>query len=255
MIQEPFANGKSWIYTIDPRVRVLFATLYAVVTAVSYRFDTLIVSAALSFLLTAFAGLDLRKVVKQLTVVAGFLLLIWVMLPVTFNGEVLFTAGPLVVTRPGLVMSAQITLKTVAILFVFIVLVTTMPITTLGHTLGRLGVPAKLVFLLLITYRYIFVVEQEYSRIYRAARIRGFKPGTNMHSYRTWAYMIGMLFVRASLRADRVHNAMKCRGFQGRFYSMNRYHRNWRNNVFALWLGTGIIILILLEVQLIKGIL
>ncbi len=255
MIQEPFANGKSWIHEIDPRLRVLLASLYAVVTAVSYRFDTLIVSAALALLLTVAAGLDLGKVLKQLAVVAGFVLLIWIVLPVTFPGEVLFSVGPLEVTRPGLVMSAQITLKTVAILFVFIVLVTTMPITTLGHTFGRLGVPAKLVFLLLITYRYIFVIEQEYTRIYRAARIRGFKPGTNLHSYRTWAYMLGMLFVRASLRADRVHSAMKCRGFDGKFYSLKRYHHSWRNHVFALGLGTGIIILLLLEVQLIKGVL
>jgi len=254
MIQEPFAVGKTWIHTIDPRLRVAAAAFYSVATAVSYRFDTLAAAALFGFLLTVASGLDLRKVARRLTVVAGFLLLLWVVLPLTFDGETLVSVASLEMTRPGIVMAAQITLKTITILLVFIVLVTTMPISTLGHTLGRLGVPRKLVFLLLITYRYIFVLEQEYSRIYRAARVRGFVPKTNLHSYRTWAYMVGMLFVRASLRADRVHAAMKCRGFAGKFYSMNRYHPSWRNPLFAFGSGTGVILLILLETTLLRGI-
>jgi cobalt/nickel transport system permease protein len=44
-----------------------------------------------------------------------------------------------------------------------------------------------------------------------------------MHTYKTYAYLVGMLLVRSSDRAERVRNAMLCRGFSGRFYSLRRF--------------------------------
>jgi energy-coupling factor transporter transmembrane protein EcfT len=60
-----------------------------------------------------------------------------------------------------------------------------MSLSVLGHSLEKLGISAKLVLLLLLTYRYIFVIEQEYRKLRRAAAIRSFHPGTNMHTYKT----------------------------------------------------------------------
>jgi cobalt/nickel transport system permease protein len=171
---------------------------------------------------------------SRLWVIAGFLALIWVVLPVTFNGDSLLTIGPLDISYQGIELSAQITLKSIAILFVMIALTTTMSIATMGHALDRLKVPGKIVHLLLISYRYVFVIEQEYKRIVRAAKIRGFSPGTNLHTYRTVAYMLGMLFVRAALRADRVYQAMLLRGFHGRFYCLSQFPAHRRNRFFAI---------------------
>ena len=72
----------------------------------------------------------------------------------------------------------------------------------------------------IFSYRYLFVMEQEYQRLARSALIRGFQPGTNTHTYRTYAYFVGMLFIRAFERAERVNRAMKCRGYDGRFHSL-----------------------------------
>jgi cobalt/nickel transport system permease protein len=131
--------------------------------------------------------------------------------------------GPAVVTKEGLLLSARITLKSNAILLALIALMATQSVGTLGHALNRLKAPGKLVYLLLITYRYVFVLEQEYLRLVRAARVRCFTPQTRIHTYRTYAYLIGMLFVRAAARAERVHQAMICRGFSGRFHSLKEF--------------------------------
>ena len=112
-----------------------------------------------------------------------------------------------------------------------------MPIAALGQALNRLGLPKKLTYLLLITYRYLFVIEQEYQRLRRALKIRGFKSGTNLHSYKTFAYLVGMLLVKASARARRVHHAMLCRGFKGRFYSLHQPQPSTSNWLFALVMG------------------
>jgi len=239
MIQEPFAYGSSLIHRIDPRTRVIFATAYAFVVALSSRFPALLMALFISFILTGLACLDMREMAKRTLLVNGLILFFWLVLPITFRGEALFQLGPLVVTRPGVLLSARITLKSNAILLAFMSLVATMSIATMGQALHRLKVPAKMVHLLLLTYRYVFVIEQEFQRLARAARIRGFQPGTNIHTYRTYAYLLGMLFVRASARADRVHQAMLCRGFRGRFYclkefSMSRIDWIWSGFMTAL---------------------
>ena len=105
----------------------------------------------------------------------------------------------------------------------------------------------KLVHLLLRTYRYIFVIEQEYQRMVRAAKIRGFRPGTNVHTYKTFAYCIAMLFVRAAARADRVYRAMRCRGFNGRLYCLADFPPHPSNWVFASLMTVSVIGLVLLE--------
>jgi len=200
-----------------------------------------------SLFLVCLARLNPQEVGKRLAVVFGFLLLIWAVLPLTFEGEALYRVGPLVMTRPGVILSAQITLKSITILLVFMALFATMTIATLGHTLNRLRLSGKLIHLFLMTYRYIFVIEEEYRRLRTAIKIRGFRPGTNMHSYRTYAYLIGMLFVRASVRAERVHQAMLCRGFKGRFYTLDEFSPAVQNRFFSLLMTIVIFSLMILE--------
>ncbi len=234
MIREAFVGTRSAIGRIDPRIRVAVAAVYTSVVAVTDDTAALLAAMGVSVLLVLLARLPLFAVARRLTVVAGFLVLIWALLPLTYGGPVVGRLGALTFHAPGVRLALQITLKSVSIVTAFIALVATMDIATLGHSLLRLKMPAKVAYLLLMTYRYIFVLEQEYQRLLRAARIRGFKPGTNLHSYRTYAYLVGMLFVRASNRAQRVHQAMKCRGFRGRFYSLSHFRASAGSWFFAL---------------------
>ena len=247
MITEPFAYGTSWMHRIDPRHKIVWATVFSVVVSVSSDFAALFAAAGFAAVLVALARLNTVALAKRLAVAMGFVLLLWAVLPWTFNGEPLLHLGPLTASREGVAVSARITLKTVSILTALMALVATMTPSTLGHAMGRLRVPEKIVYLLLITYRYIFVIEQEYMRLLRAARVRGFRPRTNLHTYRTFAYLVGMLFVRAWQRADRVYQAMRCRGFKGRFYSLQMFSSHDRNGVFDLLLAGMIVVLAVLE--------
>ncbi len=234
MFEEPFAVGNSYIYRLDPRLRIVSAVIFSFVTALSSRFPVLFAALIVSIILISTARLKFRDVFKRLSVVFWFLTLIWVMLPITFDGEAFYQVGGITFTRPGMELAARISIKSWAILLIFMALVATMTVVTLGRALNRLFVPRKLVHLMLMSYRYIFVIEQEYRRLYTAIKIRGFRPRTSLHSYKTYAYLIGMLFVRASTRAERVHQAMLCRGFRGRFYSLDIFHSTGWNWVFAL---------------------
>ena len=247
MIRESFAEGNSWIHGIDPRLRVIGAAAFTVVVAVSYDFTALLIGLILSLCMVLSARLDILAVVRRLLAPVIFLLLLWAVLPWSYEGDALAALGPVTITRQGVTLCAQISLKTVCLMMAFMALVATMTVDTLGHSLNRLQLPDKMVHLLLITYRYLFVIEQEYQRLVRAMKIRNFHPKTNLHSYRTYAYLVGMLFVRASERARRVHSAMICRGFHGRFISLRSFPSNPLNPVFGLGIIISIVLLIMLE--------
>ncbi len=233
MINETFVAGTSFVHQIDPRIRVVTAVLYSLVVAVATQFAALLFALGLSIILVGLAHIPLRMLLRRLIWVNGFILLLWVLVPLTFEGRAVLHMGPLAVTAPGVILCARITLKANAILLALVALVATMSIATLGHSLNQLRVSGKIVHLLLTTYRYIFVLEEEYQRLLRALKIRGFKPQTNLHAYRTYAYLLGMIFVRAAARAERVYQAMQCRGFKGRFYCLQPFAATPWNWVFS----------------------
>ena len=187
MISEPFAIGNSVIHQLDPRIRLAFTMLYAFVVALSYQFSVLVMALTISSALILISQVSIKDVFKRIIWVNALIFLLWLLLPFTFKGEVLTRIGFLTIYRPGIVLATQITLKSNAILLAFIALVASMSFSTLGHALFRLRVPEKIVHLLLMTYRYVFVIEQEYQRLIRATKIRGFRPGTNANTYRTYS--------------------------------------------------------------------
>ena len=248
MIQEPFATGTSPIHRTSPILRVILVTAFSFAAAVMHQVPALATALLISVILGGLARLPIVPLVRRLAPAAGLLLLVWMVVPLTYGGAPAAQLGPLSISRAGSMLCFEITLKAMSILLAFIALVATMDTATLGHTLSRMGMPDKLTLLLLLAYRYIFVIEQEYQRLYRAARMRNFKPGSNLHTYRTYAFLVGMLFVRASERATRVHHAMKCRGFNGRFHSLVRYAPTGWN--VALAAGGAMAVLMMVAIEL-----
>jgi len=247
VIQEPFAIGGSPLHQTDPRLKIILATAYSFLVAVLQGFPALLTALVLSIALVAIARLDSRALFRRLGLANGLILFLWLLLPFTFPGKPLASIGPFALSLEGVRFCAQITLKSNAIILALIALVATSPIATLGYALHRLHVPAKMVLLLLLTYRYLFVLEQEYERLARAMRMRGFRPQTSLHTYRTYAYLVGMLFVRASARAERVHQAMLCRGFTGRFRTLKTFTLARRDWIWPFAAGCAMSGLIMLE--------
>ena len=223
MVCESFADISTVISRVDPRFRVVLAAGFSLVVALSRSMDVQWMALGIGLMLYFGAGMPLRSLIRRLMLVNGFILFLWLVLPFSVPGPVLFSLGGLQATVPGIEHSLHITLKANAVIIVCITLVATMSVAALGNALQALGVPPKICQLLLMTYRYIFVFEEESRRLHRAAVLRGFAPSTTMHTYRTYAYMVGMILVRAFERASRVQDAMVCRGFKGRFYCLTTY--------------------------------
>ncbi len=223
MIEEIFAVGDSVLHRLDPRLKLIFVLLFSFFIALSNNLFVLGAGLIYAVLLTGLSRLPVIEVLKRLSIINIFNLLLWILLPLTSEGEVLYSIGKIELTRPGILLAFSITLKSNTILLAFIALIATAHLVAVAHALETLRVPSKLIHLLMFSYRYVFVIEQEYRRLANAAKMRCFHPKTNLHTYRTYAYMVGMLLVRASARAERVYQAMLCRGFDGRFYCLYQF--------------------------------
>jgi cobalt/nickel transport system permease protein len=244
MTHEEFSLHDSVIHRIEPKVRIISATVLSVCAALGSHLGIVPAYLALSLMLVGAARLNAVSVLKRIRPLFWFLIMIWIIVPVTFEGPFMAQWGFVRISSPGVLMCSMVTLKSISIVLIFTSLIATMPVSALGAGLHRLNVPDKMVFLLLMSYRYISVIENEYRKLLRAARFRGFVPGTNLHSYKTFAYLAGMLFVRASMRAQRVHQAMICRGFAGRFHTLDVYPPNRLNSIFlAVSLVAGTLLL------------
>lgn len=239
MISEAYAVGNSCFHRLDPRLKIIVATIYAFIVASAVQFNTLAAALLISTILLTLARLPFTSVAKRVLLVNGFVGFFWLILPWSMDGEPLAHVGSLTLSLEGILLAARLTLKSNAILLAFIALVTTSSVASIGQAMNRLGLPDKLVLLLLLTYRYVFVLEREYERLRRAVLVRSFAPGTNIHTYRTFAYLAGMLFVRAAARADRVNQAMRCRGFQGKFYTLYEFALTPCDKIWAVGLGAA----------------
>lgn len=222
------------LHRLDPRVKILWVFTFSVVVAASHRFVVLISALALSLGLVVMARVPGKKLARRLVSVNLFIFFLWFFLPFTVPGDPAFAVGPLVATGQGLLYALQISLKSNAIVMAMVVLTTSTSILTLGQAMHALKVPQKIIHLFFFTYRYVFVIHREYLRLVDAIKVRGFKPGTNTHTYKTFAYLVGMLLVRSAERAERVHNAMLCRGFRGQFYSLSQFSFK---HVDFVWFG------------------
>ncbi len=120
-------------------------------------------------------------------------------------------------------MAALFILKALAIFTLALVLTATSPMNATLPAAAALRVPGRLVHIAMLTYRYLFLFARELGRLRVAVRVRGYRNRPTMHCYRTIGNVAGTLLVRSSERAERVAQAMRCRGFDGRFRSLTEF--------------------------------
>jgi cobalt/nickel transport system permease protein len=236
-LDEPFAHGDSFLHRAEPRCKLAAAAVLSVAAAVCQSWPAALAALGLGVLLALLARLHPGRLAGRLAAVNGFILFLCLVVPVTTPGEAVWVWGPLEATRQGLRLAALVALKSNAILLMLMALAATSPTAQLGRALEGLGVPRSMTWILLVCHRYAHVILDEQRRLARAAAMRGFRPRTNLHTYRTYAAMVGMTLVRSYERSRRVARAMVLRGFDGSFRTL--YVSRTRPGDWAL-LGAGL---------------
>jgi cobalt/nickel transport system permease protein len=138
---------------------------------------------------------------------------------IAFLAVVLAPAHPDRATAGFGVVLLSILIKNSLAIVAMLLLSAVTPFHTLLAALRKLGLPRVLVATLGIMERYRFVLAEELNRMATARRARSFRArGT--FSFGLAGGLIGLLFLRAFERAERVHGAMIARGWQGTLRSL-----------------------------------
>lgn len=240
-------SSNSFIVQLDPRIRVVTSFLFAILVALSQRFFTLGSGLVISLFLVIAAGIVNRRTLRRFIEINAFILFLLVFLPFSLPGKPLFRLGGLIWGLEGVLKAATIALKANSIMLVFAALIATMEPIRFGEALNRLGIPDKLTHILFFVVRYLDVIYREYTRLVNAMKLRCFRPGFNRHTFKTYGYLVGMLLVKSIDRSERILDAMKCRGFRNRFYSLTSFAITRNDVLFVLSFSCVLVLMICIE--------
>ncbi|MGE4373939.1 MAG: cobalt ECF transporter T component CbiQ [Xanthobacter sp.] len=200
----------------DPRLRLVAALV--LIGCLSQLHMPTVAGAALALVIIwSVASGAFRHFWHRLLHVEGFMLLLFLTLPFTVSGTPILSLGPLTASLDGIWMAVLIACKVSASVLVLMALLGDMEPSRFGAALRGCHVPERLSRLLVMTARYVSLIRDEARRLQESMRARGFQPGSNRHSWRSYGNLIGMLLVRALERAERVEEAMLSRGYHGHF--------------------------------------
>ncbi|MBD3306831.1 cobalt ECF transporter T component CbiQ [candidate division KSB3 bacterium] len=240
-------SAASFLGRLDPRVRVAAAIIFAIVIAFCEHFTSLLIGLALALTFVAAAQIGTWQTCRRFISLNAFILFLLLFLPLSLPGRPLLRLGPLVWSVEGVLRTAAIALKANSIMLAFAALVATLEPIRLGAALQRLGCPAKLTHLLFFAVRYFDVIYREYGRLVTAIKLRGFRPGFNRHTFKTYGYLVGMLLLRSLDRSERIFEAMKCRGFRNRLYTLTTFTLTRRDGRFLLLFSGALLLLLAIE--------
>ncbi|MCA9774819.1 MAG: cobalt ECF transporter T component CbiQ [Myxococcales bacterium] len=205
----------------DPRVKIASLTILAVAIATCRHAGAAVLGVAMALETLALARLPVDWVLGRLKAPLAFLALFFVVLPFSGAGTTI-PLGGLRLSVDGMELAALLVLKGTAVVLVTLALLGTAPFHRSMRALEDLGVPARLVELLLFAYRYVFVFARELERKRLALRARGFS-GRRARDPRTAARIVGTLMVSGLDQTERVQRAMRLRGYAGRIPTLERF--------------------------------
>lgn len=210
---DTLAYRDSWVHRIDPRIKLL-TTLIFIVTVAS--FDKYSVSGLLPFfafpLVLILGGrLPARFLLSKLLLVAPFAVMIGIFNPL-LDQQTLLQIGSWNISG-GWISFLSILLRFSLTISAALILIATCSFPGICMALEKLGAPRIFSVQLLLLYRYLFVLVEEAIRLVRARALRSFN-GRGL-GIKVYGQMLSHLLLRTLDRAQRIHLAMLCRGFDG----------------------------------------
>lgn len=205
----------SSIDRLHPKTRLVATLAILIFATILHNPVVLAISMVAALALVRLARLPWADLRHRLLHVEGFMVVLLVLLPFTVTGTPLFVLGPVVATGEGVTRALTVAMKVNICALTILALLGSLDPVHIGRAAEDLGAPSKFVKLFLFTIRYVSVFRAETNRLTEAMRARGFRPGSNLHTWRAFGNLAGTLVVRSIERAQRVDEAMRCRGFSG----------------------------------------
>lgn len=208
---DKYSNLESPVHRLDPRLKLIacFAAIFIIVSAPRYRFIDYGLFLPAVLVLIPLSKVPLAFILKKCLFVLPLILAAGVLLPLSSGYTSLEEFRDYNFNLP-----LSLVMKSLAALMLLILLTSTERFDNLLHALRRLKMPAVIVQISALLYRYSFIFLDEILKTTRArisrtpGRIRG-------NPFRVYGNQVAIIFIRSWDRAHIVHQAMLSRGFTG----------------------------------------
>ena len=248
---DELAAGASPLHRLHPAAKLL-STIAYILTAVSFpKYDLtgLIPMLLWPVLLFQVGGVSLRTCFYKLRIVLPLVMAVGLFNPLFDRAPLLSVGG--VAVSGGVASMLTLMLKGVLCLMASFLLMATTPIDSLCAALRRLHVPAMLVTLLLLTYRYVGVMTEELAVMTDAYHLRA--PGQKGIHVSAWGSFLGQLLLRSMDRAQELYGSMMLRGYHKHFHYADIRAFSRKDGLYLLGCLAAFLLLRLVPVARIAG--
>ncbi|ARV62143.1 cobalt ECF transporter T component CbiQ [Nostocales cyanobacterium HT-58-2] len=247
-----YTNRLRWL---APEQKLLFAIALLIIIAFAHPPMQILIAVWMSIWTVVYAGIPAKIYLKLVYVATLF----WLtslpalaingvhlshihLLPDDSVAGLTFGSYYVYISHSGIEQGWTILTRAIASLSCLYFVMLTIPFSELLQTLRRIGVPVLLTELLLLMYRFIFVLLNTTFELWTAQQSRG--------GYRTFttgmkslALLIGQLLKRTMENYRQVSLSLAARGFSGelRVWHSHRYHSSKRYAIEAV-VGCGVLI-------------
>jgi len=191
-------------------------TLILIVAAISVPVPGFLVAGIAGWLLfMLWCGIPFRFVMMRMLLILPFGLFAVMFMPFVTSGEPMFHWLGFTATEEGMAKATLVLLKICSANLLLTYLIATTPLFDLIKSLRALGIPAVMIELISMMMRYFFLLAEEVRGMLKAQRSRGFRMDGWLWSRRTYkrfGELVGVLFLRAYSRSQRIYLSMSARG-------------------------------------------
>ena len=208
---EEYSLAENGITALNPLIKMLVTGIYIFCVMLHGRYECLALCPYFfyPFIVMALADIPYREIWGRAVLALPFCLFAGIS-NLIFDRVTVVSLGPVVITA-GMVSMGSIFVRTLLCVAAILILAATTPVTELTAELLRLHVPAILVQLVEMTYRYIGVLVGEAEQMLLAYTLR--KPGSFWPTVSEFGNLVGQLFLKSMDRAERIYHAMILRGY------------------------------------------
>jgi cobalt/nickel transport system permease protein len=210
---EDLAHKNSPVHRLAPSVKLIITVIF-VITIISFRpqeIGGLILFASFPAFVMIIGEIPLKPLLFRCMIALPFALAAGIS-NLFLDRDLLFTIGDVGVTG-GMLSFTALILKTVLTVMSVMILVSTTGMNDLIYGLLSLHIPSVIIIQIMMTYRYLKVLMEEAALMYHAYLLRA--PREKGIRLRDMGPFLGQLILRSFDRAERIYQAMLCRGFEG----------------------------------------
>lgn len=208
---EQLSAQRSCIHDLHPLVKICSTLVYilCVLSFDRYNFSGMMPYIFYPLILIILAKIPVSMILKRTLIALPFCLFAAIS-NVFLDTATAMQIGSFAISF-GMISFLVIILRTLLCVAAVLVLVAVTPLRELIEELRRMHLPDVFISLLEMTYRYISILLEEASTMFTAYRLRaGTDKGLAMKHMGSF---VGQLLLRSFDRAERVYQAMKCRGY------------------------------------------